>query len=406
MVANLSSYPDVGVAASALAGVGRLRRYHVPVATTPVQERWLKRLTPAAVHRPLVRELSRRPVPPAVPGERIARTAPVADLARVAAGRLGVGVNRFTLGHREAFDRAVARRLGDGDRGLLAVHGSATSSLRRARELGVTNFVSVRLNDMDWVRELLQEEARLRPEYAATLQGHDLPERALARHREDLALADRVLALSEQARTTLINRGVPPEKLSVAPLGVDTVLFMPRPRVPDGVFRIVFVGQITQRKGIAYLVEAFRQVAIPGSELLFVGDVIGTSAPWRDVPGVRYVPAMPRAELPAVYATADVYVLPSLAEGSPLTAMEAMASGLPPILTGHSHAPELIDDGVDGYVVPIRDAGAIADRLLALHRDPDLRACMGRAARTTIEAHPWERYGEEVARIVADTLPG
>ena len=147
------------------------------------------------------------------------------------------------------------------------------------------------------------------------------------------------------------------------PAWVNLDLFRPRQRPVDDVFRIVFVRQITQRKGISYLVEAFKRASIPKSELVLLGRPIGSVDPWAQIPGVKHVPLMPRSQLPAVYANADVYVLPSLVEGFGLTGLEAMASGLPVVLSEHTFGSDVITDGVDGYVVPIRDPESIAERL-------------------------------------------
>jgi glycosyltransferase involved in cell wall biosynthesis len=196
------------------------------------------------------------------------------------------------------------------------------------------------------------------------------------------------------------------EKLVVCPLGVNLDLFHPRQRPDDDVFRIVFVGQITQRKGISYLVEAFRRASIPRSELVLVGRPIGSADPWARIPGVRHIPLMPRTQLPAVYANADVYVLPSLVEGFGLTALEAMASGLPVVLSEHTFGSDIVTDGVDGYVVPIRDPESIAERLRLLAADPDRRREMGRAARSRAEEHPWEEAGRRFAEAIEVVLRG
>jgi glycosyltransferase involved in cell wall biosynthesis len=101
-----------------------------------------------------------------------------------------------------------------------------------------------------------------------------------------------------------------------------------------------------------------------------------------------------------VYADADVYVLPSIVEGFPMTALEAMASGLPVIVSEHTFGSDVITDGVDGYIVPIRDSEAIADRLRYLHDHPSERQRIGAAARRRAEHFSWERYGEQVVDLV------
>jgi glycosyltransferase involved in cell wall biosynthesis len=105
-------------------------------------------------------------------------------------------------------------------------------------------------------------------------------------------------------------------------------------------------------------------------------------------------------ELPAIYHAADVFVLPSLVEGFPLTALMAMACGLPVIVSEHTFGEDVVRDGIDGYVTRIRDGEAIADRLRYLYENPDRRELMAAAARQRAEQFSWERYGERIIAAV------
>jgi glycosyltransferase involved in cell wall biosynthesis len=190
----------------------------------------------------------------------------------------------------------------------------------------------------------------------------------------------------------------------IAPLGADLEMFTPPDTEPDGPFRIAFSGQITQRKGISYLVEGFKRAAIPDSELLFIGVGFGNTEAWLGNPGVKHVGPMPRAMLPDVLRTCHVVALPSLIEGYGASALEGMACGLPAIVTPHTFADDVVEDGVDGWIIPIRDPDAIAERLLALYNDPALRARMSAAARAKAEQFPWQRYCDAVRAGVTPLL--
>ncbi len=89
-------------------------------------------------------------------------------------------------------------------------------------------------------------------------------------------------------------------------------------------------------------------------------------------------------------------VLPSLIEGFPSTPLEGMACGLPAIVSDHTFGHDVIEDGVDGWVIPIRDADAIADKLRLLYEDQDLKRTMGAAARRKAEQFTWKRYGDAI----------
>lgn len=407
VVANPTSIPELVEAASAFGERGLLARYHAPIATTPRQEAVLERLIPNALSQPILTEFRRRRVPAGVASDRLHRTATATDLARVAVSRLSKAPHRQRqMMHRlhARFDAGVERRLAREDGALFAALGTAPRALRKAQRLGVPTVVDVPVAHAAWVRHTMREEARLVPEFAVTLQGHDFPDWMLAANEEEFRVADVLLVLSGYERRTLVEHGVDEAKMIHTPLGVDLQLFAPRPRARDGVFRIIFVGQITQRKGLSYLIQAFERAALPASELLLVGPIIGSDAPWRATPGVRHVAPVPRAALPELYATADVYVLPSLVEGFPLTQMEAMAMGLPVIVSEHTSAHDVVTDGQDGFVVPIRDATAIVERLRLLHDDADRCTRMGAAARLRAEDFGWDRYRRRVVDIVSDLL--
>jgi glycosyltransferase involved in cell wall biosynthesis len=96
----------------------------------------------------------------------------------------------------------------------------------------------------------------------------------------------------------------------------------------------------------------------------------------------------------ALLQTADVFVLPSIQEGSALVTYEAMASGLPVIIT--KNCGSIARNGQDGFIVPIRDPGTLANRLTAFAREPALRRSMGQAARRHVLDFSWERYGERL----------
>lgn len=407
MVANPSSMPEAVHGAAALAGAGLLERYHAPLTHDDEYLRRVDRLLPARVSGPIMRELRRRRLPTEVSPAQADSVGALSDLVRVALQRLSINgrpklrVDRWVI---ESFDRGVASALGSGDGAVHAMAGFGLRTTAAARDLGVTSIIGCPIGHHAFVREIMQEESRLQPEWAGTLQGHDFPDWWIDAHVRELETADHVIALSRFSAQTLTERGVPEEKIHLTHLGVDTQAFRPGSRQDDGVFRVILAGQITQRKGLSYLVEGFERAQLERSELVLLGNVIGDASPWAGRPNVIHVPPMPRVELPPHYQRSDVYVLPSLAEGFPLTAMEAMACGLPVIVSTNSFADEVIDDGVNGFIVPIRDADAIAERLRVLAADPDLRARMGAEARRTAERFDWSRYRERIVGLMRGIL--
>ena len=124
----------------------------------------------------------------------------------------------------------------------------------------------------------------------------------------------------------------------------------------------------------------------------------------RELRDVRWIPTCTHAEVLAEMAAHDVFAFPSLFEGFGLVLLEAMAMGLPVITTAHTAAPDLIDEGVEGFIVPIRSSEAIVEKLELLIREPDRLAEMSASARRRAREHTWERYEQTLAAGISSAL--
>ncbi len=205
------------------------------------------------------------------------------------------------------------------------------------------------------------------------------------------------VCVSEYIRRRAIEWGYPAERTVALPIGVDTGVIKPAPFVETP--RIVHVARLVEVKGTADLLRAFATVrrALPSAELVIVGDGplrarLGALATQLGVAeAVRFLGALPHAEVLAEIGAAQVLCLPSATapngaqEGLGLVLLEAAASGRPVVGTDHGGIPEAVVDGVNGYLVPERDPAALADRLLALLADPGLGERLGAAGRQMVE---------------------
>lgn len=288
-----------------------------------------------------------------------------------------------TWAHRR-FDAAVGRRLLR-VRSLAAVHafeGAALATFRSARRKGIQTILDV-------------------PSAHERFAEVEQPERGRGRDPRipaERKLADYLFAPSDFVVDCLVEAGVPPERIVKIPYGVDPSRFRPpagdRPNEP---FRALFVGQIGVHKGVPSLLEAWRRLSLPGAELVLVGPVnrVGRKLLERSGDVCRWVGALPKHEVHRWFAASDIFVFPSLAEGSALVTYEAMAAGLPLVTTPNSGS--VMRDGVDGFLVPPRDVDALCDRIRFLHDHPDVRHGMGRRARAVIqEGYTWAHYRQRV----------
>ena len=196
----------------------------------------------------------------------------------------------------------------------------------------------------------------------------------------DLALADRVLVPSNHIAETLVRHGTPAGKVRVVPYAADCRRFRPlegKRHGPECTF--LFAGGISHRKGIKYLLEAWRRIRRPGWRLELLGPLpadLSPLEPYLDI--IEPLGRVSHAEMPARLASADVFVFPSLFEGSAVVTYEALACGLPSIVT--PNAGSVVRDGIEGFLVPCSEVDSLAQRMEQLGNDPELRARMAKAA--------------------------
>ncbi len=417
LVACPDARPPAYEAAVGLAGSGELDplvtgfyyRGHGPVSELA------RRYAPCQFRR-VRRQLLRRHVP-RIP-DRCVLSVPSFDVALAVENRAGrhPNVQRAAARWRtRRFDRVVARTI-ERERPEAALVFSDVGSefaLPACRRLGVRSVLSMVHGDVREECEVLALEQAESPDYFPLYLGDgrlDLDALAWlhARRRRDIALADRILVPSEHIARRLVEGGTDRERIAVVPYAADTRRFRPGPDRPDRAgCTFLFAGGITQRKGIKYLLRAWARIRRPGWKLQLLGALprrLGPLADDLNLEGVEHVGRVAHAEMPARMAEADVFVFPSLFEGSAVVTYEALACGLPSVATAASGT--VARDGVEGFLVPSRDIQALARRMEALGLDSELRARMAIAARKRAEAFDWPRYHAAVRSELGRCLGG
>ncbi len=210
-------------------------------------------------------------------------------------------------------------------------------------------------------------------------------------------LADAITVPSSVAARSFVQMGVAAEKVKVIPYGVRLDRFRKVAEAPVGSFEVLFAGQVSLRKGIPYLLEAFARLRHPRKRLTVVGGVQDhLKAVLAKLPTehVVFVGAVPQVELIEHMSRSHVMMLPSVEEGLALVQAQAMACECPVIATEATGAADLFTDGVEGFIVKDRDVDALAARLQLLADDPALRNRMAAAAKLRVEkVGGWEEYG-------------
>jgi glycosyltransferase involved in cell wall biosynthesis len=223
-------------------------------------------------------------------------------------------------------------------------------------------------------------------------------------------MADHWIAASSFTRETLLESGVPTDRIHVVPYGANLECFHPRPerriqRGPRRRLRLLFVGTINQRKGIKYLLDALALLPSDRVELVVCGRVVDDLSLFKSFGNqIEIRPSVSAEGLLDAYQTADLFVFPSLAEGFGHVLLEAMACGLPVVSTTRTAARDLVRPGLEGFLVepgrPIDLAARIEEFLL----HPEWLAEMGVAARRRAEEFTWTRFRSRIAGIVGGIL--
>jgi glycosyltransferase involved in cell wall biosynthesis len=228
--------------------------------------------------------------------------------------------------------------------------------------------------------------------------------------RRALARADGAIFVSAFARDQAQERGYPTRTCRVIPNGVDPALFSPlaeEPPLPPVYF---FAGRLEQQKGVDVLLEAFRK--LPRGPRLRIAGTGPQEEEYRQLASslgldgaVRFLGAVPRPKLPALMCEAHVFVLPSRYENLPLSILEAMACARPVVAARVGGVAEMIDDGVEGILVPPDDAHVLALALRRLLEAAPLRKRMGEAGRARVLGRfTWDAVAAQTEAFYGELL--
>lgn len=306
---------------------------------------------------------------------------------------------------RDKYDRAAAKHISPNCDIFVGWSGASLRSLQRAKELGATTILERGSCHIAVQDRILREEAE------RSACDIPLPSRQeIEQERLEYEQADFIAVPSAFAEESFIEQGFARERIVRIPFGVALQQFnIPKQaRDPRRPFRILHVGAVSHQKGCHYLLRAFRELALPNSELHFVGRVdasMRTLLAREQAPNIFAHGTKAQSELPAAYHDASVFCLASVHEGLSMVLAQAMACGLPVIASANTGAAEFIEDGVDGFLFDARNQDQLKQHLLSLHAHPDQRNAIGERANTKIRSgFDWHDYGNRIDAVYSDLL--
>ena len=212
--------------------------------------------------------------------------------------------------------------------------------------------------------------------------------------------ADFISVPAYHVKQSFVDHGIPSPKILVTPYGVDYESFYVSRLIPPKKFRVLFVGMISMQKGIGYLLEAWKKLDLPAhlAELVIVGAQFDFPGELSVSPSVRYVGPLRQSELREWYAESSLFVLPSVQEGFGMVIAEALAAGVPVLCSDRTAGNDLIEEGVQGFVVPSADSNVLAEKIgWAFAHQEDL-FMMGLSGQQHIKKHTWNAYGKKIVK--------
>jgi starch synthase len=397
-------------AALAFAESDLLKSAITTIAYQPDAPAWkYLKLLPKSVANAIERELSKRTWE--IPGGKI-ETYPWYEILRLLILKtkldklIEIGSTRSIDRGFLLLDRWVSTHNLDQIDAIYAYEDLAATTFAAAKQRNILCLYDLPIPFYRTTQKIMAQEAALFPSLRESIPSVNEPEWKIERKQQEIELADHIFVASSVTQKSLIDVGIERDKISVIPYGSPVDSFQAQPK-SDDVFRTIFVGKISPLKGIHYLLQAWQQLKLPNSELLLVGDDRFPSG-WLEsnYSGLyRNIPSVSHFSLNQYYSQASVLILPSLVDGFGLVVLEAMACGIPTIVTVNTGASDIITDGVDGFVIPIRDVAAIEEKLEWGYSHPQELAEMGRAARRRAEELTWSLYRQRLASQVKDLFP-
>ena len=359
-----------------------------------------------AVHSLVKAVLPHRKVPERICDDldfRLVHLAPKAVFADIAKKLARNRDKEWDVYKNAALGDAARRRAIETSSALFSYSYYAHSAFRRADAELAYRFLFQLHPHPQSVQEILAEEMERTPIARASLLMEaemSLPQEVFAQMAEEAHLANGWVAASRYTAQTLAAHGVPAEKVHVVPYGVSLAHFSPRlrPPAPEEPFTIIYVGSLIQRKGLSYLLDAMRVLKSEGYSKNVRLLLRGRGGVDRDL--LKHYGdvdfdlklGLPLPELVRDLQRSDVFVLPSLTEGFAQVILEAMACGVPVITTANTCAPDVMTEGVHGFTLPIRDSGAIAEKIVWGLEHRDALAAMGQEAARQAAGFTLERF--------------
>ena len=306
-----------------------------------------------------------------------------------------------------SFDRYVSSRLKrlQNLRVVYAYEDGAFKSFQEANKLGIRRIYDLPIGYWRAAQETFAEERELQPGWACTLDGLKDSSAKNRRKEQELLFADLVIVPSQFVKSTLSSSEVDASQIAVIPYGSPPALIEPTTPKLGFPLRVLYVGSLGQRKGLSYALDAIDALGSQVS-LTLIGKPSSRECQQLNSALLRHhwIASLSHELVLEQMRKHDVLIFPTLFDGFGLVITEALSQGLPVITTPNGGGPECIRDGIEGFIVPIRNSLAIIERLQQLIDDRELLLAMRYACLSRASELNWSQYQEGLALAVEPFL--
>lgn len=382
-----------------------LSEYNTTIATDP-NASWLKVLPKLLKHELLRRRYDIDP--------DLIKSFPFKEIGRLGFNKMGI--KQFTEHESGKFsvdkvygslDNAVAKRIEKLDvskrpDAVYAYEDGALATFKKAKALNITRIYDLPIGYWRAERDILGIERSKRPDWAMTLTGFRDSEEKLNRKDFEIQNAEHIVVASSFTKSTLEYYPGKLPLVSVIPYGFPEVIKARSYNFSkERKLRVLFVGGLSQRKGIAEVLEA-ADILIDSIQLTIVGrkgneECLPLNAGLQKN---RYIPSLTHSEVLNEMKNHDILLFPSLFEGFGLVVTEAMSQGTPVITTNRTCGADLITHNTDGWLVEASSTDALVHQIRLILESPEIIEKVGRAAMEKARSRPWAQYGIELVEYV------
>ncbi len=277
-------------------------------------------------------------------------------------------------------------------------------SFQLAKKFNCVKILERGSSHIEYQKDILKEE------YDLLGLNHNIPSpKLIDKEKKEYDLSDYICVPSEFSKKSFLKKGFSEKKIITIPYGVNLKYFSSSKKIEeDKEFKIICVGAISVRKGVVYLLNAFNELKLENCKLILIGDIErGFEKILEPLlnENVQIINSVNQNSLKEFYNKANLFVTPSIEDGFGMVILQAMACGLPVITTKNTGGSEIVDEGVDGFVIPIRDKEELKEKILILYQNKDYLLSMSKKAEQKAKSFfSWEIYGEKIKNFYLSTI--